>query len=235
MSTPGAGGKPSSCCWNTSSPPDPVPACPALPFRYLALYFASPVPFVASAAPLRFPRESGGPGTAVWPLSRNEPQRSGCSAGTMYRLSLLSFPLRKQGPRNRSGAAVTERTSAQRTFRQHDARVLLKTSTLRAAEAVVVRCPLGCHPELGGPWVLGPGYSAGAGKRGVGKRGPRNRGGAVATKRTSAQRAFRQHDARVPAPFVSPAKAGAQEPRWGRCQGADLSAVGVPPARCAGS
>src|SRR5690625_3755299 len=153
MSTPGAGGKPSSCCWNTSSPPDPVPACPALPFRYLALYFASPVPFVASAAPLRFPRESGGPGTAVWPLSRNEPQRSGCSAGTMYRLSLLSFPLRKQGPRNRSGAAVTKRTSAQRAFRQHDARVLLKTSTLRASKPLAVRCPLGCHPVLGGPWV----------------------------------------------------------------------------------
>src|SRR5690625_3912529 len=181
MSTPGAGGKPSSCCWNTSSPPDPVPACPALPFRYLALYFASPVPFVASAAPLRFPRESGGPGTAVWPLSRNEPQRSGCSAGTMYRLSLLSFPLRKQGPRNRRGTAVTLRISAQLTFRLQDAGVVLNSRAVRAAEAVVVRCPLGCHSGLGGPWVLGPGYSAGAGKRGAGERGPSNSGGAVAT------------------------------------------------------
>src|SRR5690625_1025467 len=36
-------------------------------------------------------------------------------------------------------------------------------------------------------------------------------------------------------PSVSPAKAGAQEPRWGRCHGADLSAVGFLPARCSGS
>src|SRR5690625_2363269 len=32
-------------------------------------------------------------------------------------------------------------------------------------------------------------------------------------------------------PFVSPAKAGAQEPRWCRGHGADLSAAGSPPAR----
>src|SRR5690625_3655128 len=31
----------------------------------------------------------------------------------------LSFPPRKRGPRNRGGAAVTERTSAQRAFRRH--------------------------------------------------------------------------------------------------------------------
>src|SRR5690625_2879811 len=36
-------------------------------------------------------------------------------------------------------------------------------------------------------------------------------------------------------PFVSPAKAEAQEPRWGRCHGMDLSAVGFPPARCLSS
>src|SRR5690625_5237238 len=65
----------------------------------------------------------------------------------------LSFPPRKRGPRSRDGAAVTERTSVQRAFCQHDAQALLKESTLRAAEAVVVRCPLGCRPELGGPWV----------------------------------------------------------------------------------
>jgi len=34
--------------------------------------------------------------------------------------------------------------------------------------------------------------------------------------------------------FVSPAKAGAQEPRWCRGHGADLSAVSFPPARCSG-
>src|SRR5690625_2261523 len=43
---------------------------------------------------------------------------------------------------------------------------------------------------------------------------PRNRGVAVVTVRTSTQRILRRHDARVPAPFVSPAKAGAQKPRW---------------------
>src|SRR5690625_2630695 len=36
-------------------------------------------------------------------------------------------------------------------------------------------------------------------------------------------------------PFVSPAKAGAQEPRWCRGHGADLSAESVPPARCLGA
>src|SRR5690625_7596768 len=65
----------------------------------------------------------------------------------------FSFPPRKRGPRNRGGAVATKRTSAQRAFRQHDARVLLKTSTLRAAEAVVVRCPFSCHPVFRGPWI----------------------------------------------------------------------------------
>src|SRR5690625_3561787 len=64
---------------------------------------------------------------------------------------------------------------------------------------------------------------------------PRDHDGAAATERTSAQRAHRRHDTRVPAPFVSPAKAGAQEPRWCRCYGTDLSAVNVRPARCSGS
>src|SRR5690625_3084341 len=36
-------------------------------------------------------------------------------------------------------------------------------------------------------------------------------------------------------PFVSPAKAGAQEPRWGRCHGAGPSAAGFPPASCTNS
>src|SRR5690625_7005305 len=82
------------------------------------------------------------------------------------------------------------------------------------------------------PWSLGPGVRRE--NEGVGKRGPRIRGGAAATERTSAQRALRRQDARVPAPFVSPAKAGAQEPRWRRCHGTDLSAAGLPLARCSG-
>src|SRR5690625_6511486 len=53
----------------------------------------------------------------------------------------------KRGPRNRDGAAATERTSAQRAFRRHDAQALLKDSTLCAAEAVVVRCPFGRSEE----------------------------------------------------------------------------------------
>src|SRR5690625_2317005 len=36
-------------------------------------------------------------------------------------LRALSFPLRKQGPRSRSGAAATGRTSAQQAFRRHSA------------------------------------------------------------------------------------------------------------------
>src|SRR5690625_3425882 len=38
----------------------------------------------------------------------------------------LSFPPRKRGPRSRGGVAVMERTSAQRVFRRHDVRVVLK-------------------------------------------------------------------------------------------------------------
>src|SRR5690625_297270 len=133
----------------------------------------------------------------------------------VFGFTLPPFPPRKRGPRNRGGAAAAERTSAQRAFRRHDARVLLKTSTLRASEPLAVRCPLGCHPASRGPWL--PAF---AGKTRISfprapssfpprKRGPRSRGGAAATARTSAQRAFRRHDARVHAPFVSPAKAGA--------------------------
>jgi len=43
------------------------------------------------AAPFRFPRESGGPGTAMMLLSWNGPQRSGRSAGTMFELISLSL------------------------------------------------------------------------------------------------------------------------------------------------
>ena len=41
----------------------------------------------AGSLPIRFPRESGGLGTAVVPLPQYGPQRSGFSAGTMLRLS----------------------------------------------------------------------------------------------------------------------------------------------------
>src|SRR5690625_899901 len=66
-----------------------------------------------------------------------------------------SFPPRKRGPRRRGGAAVTERTSVQWVFRQHDARVLLKEQH-----------PLCCGSHGGlmsfwspsrAPWSLGPG------------------------------------------------------------------------------
>src|SRR5690625_5614733 len=75
----------------------------------------------------------------------------------------------KRGPRNRGGAAATERTSAQQVFHRYSVQSSLKTSALRAAEPLVVRCPFGCRPELGGPWV--PAF---AGKtRGEGSGGPR--------------------------------------------------------------
>src|SRR5690625_4823434 len=83
-------------------------------------------------------KESGGLGTAVWPLSWNGPQRSGPSAGTMLGFPPRSFPPRKRGPRSRGGAVATERSSAQRAFRRHGAQALLKNTTLRAAETVVV-------------------------------------------------------------------------------------------------
>src|SRR5690625_3126263 len=97
-----------------------------------------------------------------------------------------------------------ERTSVQRAFRWLDARVSLINSTLCAAEALAARCPSGCHPMLRGPWV--PAF---AGKTRDKKAGARRHGGAAATERTSVQRALRRQDARVPAPFVSPANAGA--------------------------
>src|SRR5690625_1426604 len=114
-------------------------------------------PFVSPALLLRFPRESGGLGTAMAPLLQHGPQRREYSAGRMLGFTPLSFPPRK--------------------------------------------------------------------------RGPRSRGGAAATARTSAQRAFRRQHARVHAHFVSPAKAEAQEPPWRRCHSTDLSAADIPPAR----
>src|SRR5690625_4126551 len=140
----------------------------------------------------------------------------GPSAFFRFLRALPSFPPQKRGPRNRGGATPTGRTSAQRIFRQHDARVLLKQdSALRAAEAMAVRCPLGCHPELGGPWI--PAF---AGKT---------------MRELSARLALRAFPIPPRSPFVSPAKAGAQEPRWCDTHWPDLSAADIPPARCSGS
>src|SRR5690625_1825091 len=64
---------------------------------------------------------------------------------------------------------------------------------------------------------------------------PRDHDGAAATERASAQWTIGRRDARGHASLVAPAKAGAEEPRWCRCYGTDLSAVNVRPARCSGS
>src|SRR5690625_3778414 len=181
----------------------------------------------------------------------------------MRRFSPLSFPPRKRGPRNRGGAAATERTSAQWAFRRQDAQALLKSQhppccggrggSMSFWPPSRARLPLGPgvrrenvgvgkrgprshdgaaatertpaqwtilrkeapallkrqhHPSCGGRgwsmsfwppsrarWPLGPGVRRPTER--VGKRGPRSHDGAAATERTSAQRAFRQYDARV--------------------------------------
>src|SRR5690625_5358505 len=79
-------------------------------------------PFVSPALLLRFPRESGGLGTAMAPLLQHGPQRRAYSAGRMLGFTPLSFPPRQRGPRRRGGAAATARTSAQRPVRRQDAR-----------------------------------------------------------------------------------------------------------------
>src|SRR5690625_2015514 len=157
------------------------------------------------------------------PLPRNGPQRSGHSASTM--LGVL-FKRRHPPCRGDRGGSMSfwpppsapwsldpgvRRENDERDRRQ--TRPLSRFSDFRHAFYVSSALSL-VSPR---------------------KRGPRSRGGVAATERTSAQRAFRRRDARVHAPFVSPAKAGAQEPRWGRCHGADLSAAGVPSARCRAS
>src|SRR5690625_5466122 len=136
-------------------------------------------------------RKARGPGTAVVPLSQYGPQRSGLSAGTMPGFPPRSFPPRKRGPRNRGGAVVTERTSAQRIFRRHNVRVSLKEQH--------APCCGGCGGSMSfwlpsnAPRSLGPG--ARRDNEGQESERPRKRGGAAATARTSAQRAFRRHGA----------------------------------------
>src|SRR5690625_1270200 len=51
------------------------------------------------------------------------------AAALLFPPAALSFPPRKRGPRNRGVAAATERTSAQRIFRRHDAQTLLKKTS----------------------------------------------------------------------------------------------------------
>src|SRR5690625_1734809 len=113
---------------------------------------------------------------------------------------------------------------------------------LRAAEVMAVRCPFGCHPELGGPWV--PAF---AGKtkiillRAAPFRFPRESGGPGVAMAPLPQHGPQRSGLSAGTmlgftpPFVSPAKAGAQEPRWRRCHSTDLSAAGLPPARCPGA
>src|SRR5690625_5438135 len=77
----------------------------------------------------------------------------------------------KRGPRNRGGAAATERTSAQQVFHRYSVQSSLKTSALRAAEPLVARCPFGCRPELRGPWV--PAFAGKTKSRKAGTQEPR--------------------------------------------------------------
>src|SRR5690625_7032012 len=156
------------------------------------------------------------PSTARWSLHpgvrREDDERAlrkiGPSAFFRFLRALPSFPPQKRGPRNRGGATPTGRTSAQRIVRQHDARVpLQQASALRAAEAMAVRCPLGCHPELGGPWV--PAF---AGKTMRGQAGG------------LALRAFRCHGRYL---YASRSQAGGPEQRRVVTQWLELSAADV--------
>src|SRR5690625_3891587 len=138
-------------------------------------------------------------------LSAVNPPPARCLGSRSFRFpcALFSFPPRKRGPRNRSGAAATERTSAQRTFRRRGAQALLKKQHPPCCGGCGGLMSFWLPPSA--PWPLGPGL-----------------------RRENDEINRRQ----IRAPFVSPAKAGAQEPQWCRCHGADLSAVNPPPARC---
>src|SRR5690625_4138389 len=178
-----------------------VPAFAGKTMREFSARLGPPRFSDSSALSLRFPRESGGPGAAMVPRSREwisaqwifrrhdawvlvkestlravEAVVVQCPFGCRLELGgpwVPAFAGKTRGRKARGpGAAVVplprEWTSAQWVFRRHDAWVLVKESTLRAAEAVVVRCPFGCRPELGGLWV--PAF---AGKtRGRKARGP---------------------------------------------------------------
>src|SRR5690625_7288810 len=80
-------------------------------------------PFVSPALLLRFPRESGGLGTAMAPLLQHGPQRREYSAGRMLGFTPHSFPTRKVSARNSGGASDTESTLEQKALRREDAQV----------------------------------------------------------------------------------------------------------------
>src|SRR5690625_1770568 len=110
-------------------------------------------PWVPAFAGKTRVKESVRPRAAVVPPSLCAPQPAPRPAGALSLRPPLPIPPRKRGPRNRGGAAATERTSAQWVFCWNDAQALLKNSTLPAAESLAARCPFGRHPMLGGPWV----------------------------------------------------------------------------------
>src|SRR5690625_2358453 len=169
----------------------------------------------------------------------------------------------KRGPRSRDGAAVTERTSAQGVFRRHNAWVLLKESTLRAAEAVVVRCPFGCRPEPGGPWV--PAFAGKTGGRKAGAqeaRRCRGYGKGLAAAGCPPARCLSAREKTAPSVLRRPwrfdalliavqspvvpgsrrspgrrgvGKRGPRSRSGAAATGMDLSAVDIPPARCLGA
>src|SRR5690625_1471066 len=130
-----------------------------------------------------------GPGVR-WEDDERALRQIGPSAFFRFLRALSPYTTRFRSPRSRDGAAVTERTSVQRTFCQHDAQALLKSSTLRAAEPLMARCPFGRQPVLRGPWI--PAF-AGKTMRKIGaSSGP-----------------LHAFPAPPCSPFVSPAKAGA--------------------------
>src|SRR5690625_2406274 len=128
----------------------------------------------------------------------------------MLRILPLSCLQRQLGHISYCASYSTGQHPALSAFPTRRASALLKNSTLRAAEPLVARCPFGCRPMLRGPWVLGPGYSAGAGK--IGRASARERGAAaVPPVRNGPQRSgyFAGTMLGFPPLFVSPAKAGA--------------------------
>src|SRR5690625_934722 len=111
----------------------------------------------------------------------------------MRRLSPLSSPPRTRGPRNRGGAAAAPPTPAPCPSRSPGA--LAPCTRQRPPCRGARGGSMSFWPPSRARWPLGPGVRRE--NEGVGKRGPRSHDGAAATERTSAQRAFRQHDARV--------------------------------------
>ena len=139
-------------------------------------------------------------------LPQSGPQRSEFSAGTVFGGSRpIRFPRESGGLGTAVALLSRERASAQWALRRRDVRVVLKRKH--------VPCRGGCGGSMSfwlppsARWFLGPGVRRE--NEGEESARPWSRGGAAVTERISAQRVFGRHDAWVPAPFVSPAKAGA--------------------------